>query len=379
LRVFLLLEAALGGAGRHVLDLAFGLLTQGHHVDLIYSPVRADQRFIEGLAELRSGNPHLRVTSLPIQRELGLSDVRWWWRISQHVRRCGPFDAIHCHSTKAGFLGRLGFGRRHARVVYTPHALMMLNPSIGRIQRTLVAGLERFLSGLCDKVVLISEAECRAAQKAGISRKKVVTIPNGVRTSCFQWGEDHRRALRARMGISQNEIAVGLVGRLCHDKNPELALDAFGLAVKLSSQPMTLVVMGDGLTEELRQRAANLNVAGSIRWLGPVDAPAHIPGLDLLLHSSRFEGLSYVFLECLAAGVPIVTTNVGGVEEVIGEGETGFVSASRNPEDLCAPLLMAVEDAALRKRMSEAAQARSRRFELDAMLDGVLKLYSPAT
>lgn len=242
----------------------------------------------------------------------------------------------------------------------------------------LASGLERFLSGLCDKIVILSEAERRVAEEAGLPPAKVETIPNGVHTNRFHCEEIQRQGLRSRMGIAPDEIAIGLVGRLCHDKNPELALDAFGLAVKQSLQPLVLVVMGEGPSEnELREQAARLNVAKSVRWLGIVDAPAYIPGLDLLLHSSRFEGLSYVFLECLAAGVPIVTTRVGGVEEAIADGETGFVSASRDTNDLCIPLLAATEDAALRKRMSEAARIRARRFELDAMLDGLMRLYAP--
>src|SRR6185295_19218671 len=101
----------------------------------------------------------------------------------------------------------------------------------------------------------------------------------------------------------------------------------------------------------------------------------HMPALDILLHSSRFEGLSYVFLEALASGVPIVTTHVGGVEELVQPGSTGFVSAARDSESLANLLLTLIDSNALRDRMSVACRNLARDFELAKMITSLISVY----
>src|SRR5580692_1042843 len=99
-RVLLILEATLGGTGRHILDLARGLLERDNEVHLIYSDLRADVQFQRGLERLRTEWPEFRSERVRISRAVTVSDVAAFWRLFRYLRRHGPFDIIHGHSTK---------------------------------------------------------------------------------------------------------------------------------------------------------------------------------------------------------------------------------------------------------------------------------------
>src|SRR5579862_4945937 len=146
MKILLVLEAALGGSGRHVLDLADGLLALMHEVSLVYSSLRADQAFLRGISSLDTKWPGFRCKSIPITREVTFSDFSTYLSLSRYLRVNGPFDIIHSHSTKAGFLARLLVGTRGAKMIYTPHGLMTLDPDLVGFRRRAVSILESTLA-----------------------------------------------------------------------------------------------------------------------------------------------------------------------------------------------------------------------------------------
>ena len=167
MKVLLVLEATLGGTGRHILDLASGLLEQGVEVTLIYSVLRADRNFLMGLEDLQLA-PGFQSHAIAITRAVTFSDVASYSELWRYVRDHGPFDVIHAHSTKAGFLARLLLNRGRARVVYTPHGLMTLNPELTGVRRRAVCALEALLALRSDAVVPVSKSERGCAIESGI-------------------------------------------------------------------------------------------------------------------------------------------------------------------------------------------------------------------
>lgn len=375
-KVLLLLEATLGGTGRHVLDLSSGLMERGYSVHLLHSDLRSDQQFRCGLRALKESSSDFHEQSFPITRHLSLKDLKWWWQFSAYVRKNGPFEVIHAHSTKAGFLGRLLWGCGTAARLYTPHAFMMLDPTITGLRRMAVAWVERGLARLSDAIVVISAEEQRCALRWGIPAAKMVMIPNGVNVACLSSHAESRETIRDRWGISSRHVCIGVVGRLCDHKHPELALEAFAKLVGRSSVPVALVMMGEGSKEAgLKELSTRLGIERFVIWTGLVDARSHMAGFDVLAHTSRFEGLSYVFLEALASGVPIVTMRVGGVDELVQHGRTGLICDRREPEAFADALCTLVENPELRAAMSTPSRQLARHFDLDRMIDQIEALY----
>ncbi len=127
LRLLEVLEPSGGGSGRHFIDLCRGMHLRGHHVEAVYSPVRAEEGFIR---ELRAvGLPAVHAVNM--KRAPGPSDIPAFLALRRIMRHHGPFDIIHGHSSKAGALTRLRLPGRHVPRIYTPHAFRTLDPTLG--------------------------------------------------------------------------------------------------------------------------------------------------------------------------------------------------------------------------------------------------------
>ncbi|HEV2199833.1 MAG TPA: glycosyltransferase family 4 protein [Bryobacteraceae bacterium] len=371
MKILLVIEATLGGCGRHVLDLAEALLARRNEVHLVYSPVRMDRAFAARVTSLSASRPELHHHSIPIARELAFSDLRSYLELARYVYRNGPFDVIHAHSTKAGFLTRLVTNRRGAPVVYTPHGLMTLNPRLQGLRRRAVCVLESALSRLCSAVIVVSEAERRCALATGIPARKLVTIPNGVDPS-----GGPREAIRAEWGLSRETICIGWVGRLVEYKGPSRILDAFALMKRRTTVPVRLIVIGWGpLENSLRQQAAQLHISDHVTFAGEVDGPPHIAAMDVLAHTSSFEAFAYVFLEAFSAGVPVVATRVGGAEDLVEDGVTGYICDPWDRGVFARLLQRVVEDPELRSSMGASARERAVQFTVNAMVNSTSEVY----
>jgi glycosyltransferase involved in cell wall biosynthesis len=377
-KALLILEATLGGSGRHVLDLANGLLSRGFEVHLVHSVLRSDVQFQEGLSSLKLKHKRFRDLALPITRALSFSDLNIYLRIWKYMRKHGTFDVIHSHSTKAGFLARLLVGTKNAAQVYTPHSLMTNDPSLTGLKRMAVARLESLLARRARAVIVVSHAEAKCAQQTGIPARLIVHIPNGVDTARILLQRESRVLVRAQLGIPPHAPTIGFISRLCEMKNPDRMVQAFATLTRgwSGAQLPYLVMVGSGpLLEDLQRLAAELNVSDRIVWAGTLRGEDCVCAFDVLGHTSRCEGLSYVFLEALASGVPIVTTRVGGVEELEVEGGTGFICDPWNCLDFANLLMRLLCNGTVRQSMGERAIRTAQRFNLETMIGSIAHLY----
>ena len=330
-----------GGSGRVVFELARFGLEQGDDVTVLYAPERADACFIGDMQSL----PRLHLLTTPMQRPIGLRDIQDGWLLWKALRQAGPFDIIHCHSSKAGALTRLVGIFLPGTVVYTAHAFY----SMGQNVPALYGWIERALSWLTPCVISVSKGEFQHSRKLGIARSKCFLVPNGA-TPCFTASREQARlALRAKADV----IVCGFVGRMESQKNPLRALATFAEAAKNHPQAH-LFMIGDGvLRKDVEAERLRLNLQDQCTMLGSRDARALFPGFDCLLNSSDFETLPITFLESLNVGAPIIAPPVGGAEEAILEGITGFVAQDFSTEALGAALkLYLSRSAEQRQRMS---------------------------
>jgi glycosyltransferase involved in cell wall biosynthesis len=376
MKILLVLEAALGGSGRHVLDLADGLLARRHDVSLVYSPLRADHTFLRRIASLRLLWPGFLCTSIPITREVTFSDIASYLSLARYLRTNGPFDVIHAHSTKAGFLTRLLVATQGAKMIYTPHGLMTLDPDLIGLRRRAVCALESTLARRSDTVICVSAAEYLCAMDTGINRIKLVVTPNGIPQSVAETCAQQREEVRTFLGVAADTVLIGYVGRFCAQKKPERVIEAFALLKQRTTKSARLVMIGWGpLKADLRRRAAELAVEKDVLFPGQVDGPTYISAFDVLAHASSFEAFGYVFVEALSSGVPIVTTRVGGTDELISNGVTGYVCDPWEPSAFADYLTLLVEDPSRRSAMSAVARNRAAEYSVEKMVDSVVELY----
>lgn len=367
MRICHVIEAAGGGSGQVVLDLARFCRESGDDVTVVYAPARASPRFLKQLESLKG----VAKLPVPMQRKVGGRDVIDGFRLGHALTRAGPFDVIHSHSSKAGALVRLaGLFFPRTVQVYTPHAFVTMAPRVSPVY----GWIERVLGWLSDAVVVVSAREEDHARLAiGITKHKIHKILNGIQLETSATRFDVRR----KLGIAEHSFLIGFAGRLVPQKNPERLVESFTFIAKQIPEAQ-LIVVGSGPLLETTQEAFRLRgLATRTQFLTNHDARDVLPAFDCLLMTSDYEGFPLVFLEALAAGVPVVTTPVGGAEEVVGPDEAGIVTSDFRPESLAAAVQeLAAQNTEAREHLRCRVLRRSKEFGLAVMGEKTRALYA---
>ena len=369
LKLCFISETVSAGVGQHLVDAIRELSQRGHEIHLIYSPLRTAPECLAALMDC----PNVSCEAVPMPRALGTGDICAFRAIRTYVRANGPFDLIHGHSSKGGGYARLlklyGFGP----VFYSPHAFVTLSP-ITAAKRIFYHGLEWTLARLTDRIVCTSECELRHARGLGIARARLALICNGAASR----PAPQRTSIRAKLGLPPDRIVAGFAGRMEDQKAPQrLIAAARRLLPELPE--LTLLMIGEGPMRPILEAGlddAGLN--GRVIWLGSVDARQYMPAMDMFVLPSLYEGFPYVLLEALHAGLPIVSTPVGGSHECVTPGLNGMIVPHDLPEAMAAAIRTIATDGELRRRMGETSAARAERFSIPRMVDAMEDLYSNA-
>ena len=277
-----------------------------------------------------------------------------WLR--RYLRREGPFDLLHCHSSKAGLLGRLAALGTGVRVCYTPNALYSMSPKLSAPLRTIASLVESSLARFTDCVIAVSQMEYQHARQIGIPEERLSLTPNGIDTVARRPSPADRRALRASLGIGEREVCLGFIGRIAPQKAIDHLLAAFAVLHREFPAALRLVIVGEGaLRPSLQSSCSAQGLDGAVAWLGECNGEEIMPAFDIFVLPSDFEGFPYVLLEALAAHLPIVSTEVGGASEAIEEGVNGFVVPRRDLTCMVDALRRLISNERLRLEMGEAA------------------------
>jgi len=375
MKVLQLIESASAGAGRHVTELTAGLIARGHQVELLYSDLRSDQTFTDDLRGLEK-HSGFRAFRVSMRRLPGNGDVHAIRTLRRYASNDGPFDLVHCHSTKAGLIGRVSLAGHPVKCLYTPHMFFTMQPGPAALTKWAVARLEQGLSRLCDRIIVVSREEYAHALELGIPSQKLSLIPNGVSLDQPRLSESDRDAIRRKWELRDTEVCIGFVGRLASQKSPQTLLQSFAALLQRTAVPARLVMIGDGpLESSLRRLATELNLDGHIAWLGACDARPLMGAFDMLALTSDSEGHPLVVLEAMAHGLPIVATAVGGISETVRHGVNGFIAPVRGVPEIATAMEALVNDPELRGRMGEASRTLSRNFSVERMVEQTVALY----
>jgi glycosyltransferase involved in cell wall biosynthesis len=207
---------------------------------------------------------------------------------------------------------------------------------------------------------------------------KVFLIPNGVEIKVFtEANQSLVEALAQEWKIRSHTPVIGTLARLHEQKGHSYLLDAVA-QLRREIPDVKALVVGDGeLRPSLEQRTQALRLSDSVIFTGTRrDVPEILALLDVFVLPSLWEGLPIALLEAMAAGLPVVATRVGGVPEVVVDGETGLLVPPRDPDALSEAILTLLQDPDLRQKMGQAGQERVREyFSVERMVEETEALY----
>lgn len=299
---------------------------------------------------------------------------RSWWqapvvqrRLSQWLGRMRP-DLLQCFLAHANVLGAWAARRLGIPIV--------TGIRVAEQRRNCHRLLQRWTAPLVDRHVCVSRSVAGfAEQSMGLACDKLIVIPNGVDIARFT---DVEPLSHDELGLAPGRRVLLFVGRLEPDKRPDWLLERLpAITARLAEHD--LVIVGRGrLEERLRRRAAGLGVADRVHFVGwRPDVPRWMAAADLVLLTSAAEGMPNVVLEAMAAGRPVVTTEVHGVEELLGEHHTRQVVPADSPSAFVEAVVRIAADRVLAARLGEQNRARAtREFSFAAAVDRYGALYA---
>ncbi len=299
-----------------------------------------------------------------------------WFRpvkIWQFVRRFKP-AVVHTQHAAAFLDSALAV--RLARVpvlVHTDHSKWYPEK-----KRHMVA--ERWLSRLCDAFCAVSEhTKNDLAKWEKIPSSKITVVYNGFDFENLP-GPAERAELRAFLNVPDGAPLIGSVARLQWQKGHDLLLDAMKLVLETRPDAHCVIVGGGAKEEELRQQVARLGLGHRVTLTGwRNDAVRFLAAIDVFVMSSNFEGMPVSLLEAMAVGLPVVSTSVGGVPEVVADGRTGILVDGREPRTYADALLRMIEDPARMQAFGAAGRQLYRdRFRVNGMVEAYDKIYREA-
>jgi glycosyltransferase involved in cell wall biosynthesis len=351
-----------GGPALHVSYLSRELDRIGYETTLVAGRIGGREGSMEYVAEELGVEPrYVR----ELQREISpFADAVAARHVLRMIREVRP-DVLHTHTAKAGAVGRLAAllagDARPKAVVHTFHGHVLR----GYFNAPKTEGfrqLERALARTTDALVAVSPEVRDDLVELGVApAEKIAVIRLGLDfESRLAAPPDARMRLRAELGIGPDRFVVSWLGRMTEIKRADELLRAFAV-LRLQREDAQLLVVGDGpLRGELEALAAELGVADRTCFTGfRSDVGTIYAASDAVALTSANEGTPVSVIEAQAAGVPVVSTDVGGVRDVVLDGESGYVVENGDTGAIADRLERLAADAALRRRFGEVGRARS--------------------
>jgi glycosyltransferase involved in cell wall biosynthesis len=282
-------------------------------------------------------------------------------------------DVVHTHGTPAMLhTGPLAALRLLPAWVHTFH---FGNYAAGLTREM---ELERRLCRRATHLLAVSETQRRTLlEHYGLAPDRIGTIVNGVAPSPTALDPAHRTAMRASLGLAPDDIVVGTVAVLSEQKGITYLLQAAPRILGRDPRVRLLVVGGGPYEDALRAEAAALGLGSRIVFTGwRADGAALLPALDVFVMASLWEAMPMVLLETMAAGRPIVVTDVGENRAIVADGSCGRVIAPRDPQGLADAVNSLLSEPADASAMAQRARARfEERFTTARMAADHAELY----
>lgn len=373
--LFLITKSNWGGAQAYVLDLAAASVRSGHTVI-----IAAGNSSKGGLLPRASAFGIRTAAIRGFTRDISVvRDLRSFAEIWSLIRNERP-DIMHVNSSKAAgigaFVGRI-LGVK--KIVYTAHG-WPFREDRGVLTRMILWFFSWMTSLLAHTVILVSHADGRDAERMPFMKEKGVVIHNGIDPSIdFENRDTARREIETRAGrpIPRNIPWVWTNSELTKNKGYRYALPAIKETIAAGLRLSYIITSSGEERGHLENMAKNLGIFDSVFFCGFVpDAKRYARAFDVFLLPSVKEGLPYALLEAGLAGVPVVASRVGGIPEIIENGESGILVEPRDVDGTAQALEEVLGDTTLSARIAQRLKERIRKeFSLDRMVRETLAVY----
>ena len=324
-----------------------------------------------------------------MKREINLKNDRIaYQKIKEIIADFKP-DIVHTHASKAGAIGRLAAYKMKVPVILHTFHGHVFHSYFGKVKTTIYKTIERNLARKSTKIIAIS-----AIQKKELSTihniakpNKIEVIPLGFDLNKFKENQKEKRnSFREKWLIEDDEIAIGIIGRLVPIKNHHFFLNVVKNISKLTTKKVRFIIIGDGeLRDELENYCNQLEIDFSTEkdtrnallsftsWITDIDVA--LAGLDIVALTSKNEGTPVSLIEAQAAGKPIVSTNVGGIENIVIPNETALLSNINDEQLFTKKMLYLIEEEDKRMAFSQKGTHVFKSFHYDRLVSDMEKLY----
>lgn len=324
-----------------------------------------------------------------MKREINLKNDRIAYQKIKEVIADFKPDIVHTHASKAGAIGRLAAYKMKVPVILHTFHGHVFHSYFGKVKTTIYKTIERNLARKSTKIIAIS-----AIQKKELSTihkiakpHKIEVIPLGFDLNKFKENQkEKRKSFRQKWLIEEDEIAVGIIGRLVPIKNHHFFLNVVKKISEVTTKKVRFIIIGDGeLRKELENYCNQLKIGFSTEknatnalltftsWIKDIDVA--LAGLDIVALTSKNEGTPVSLIEAQAAGKPIASTNVGGIENIVIPNETALLSNINDEQLFTENMLSLIEDDKKRIAFSQKGSHVFKNFHYTRLVSDMEKLY----
>ena len=323
-----------------------------------------------------------------MKRPLNFKNDRTAYRkIKKIIREFKP-DIVHTHASKAGALGRLAASQMKVPVIIHTFHGHVFHSYFSKAKTSFYKSIERNLAKKSTKIIAISELQKKELSEVHsiCNPEKIEVIPLGFNLDKFKENKDSKRCqFRTTWGISDDEIAIGIIGRLVPIKDHIFFLRVAKKVLNRTNKKIKFIIIGDG--EEKKRlldfcKSENLPFDYCTPSQNPVlftswikDADIALSGLDIVCLTSLNEGTPVSLIEAQANGKPIVSTNVGGIENVVIPNETAFLSEVNDLNTYTQHLLKLIENKSIRHHFSSNGNHVFEKFHYTRLGNDMAELY----
>lgn len=284
---------------------------------------------------------------------------------------------VHTHTSKAGILGRCAAKLAGVpTIVHTPHGHVFYG-HFGPLASRFFLLVEKILAFITDRMIALTESEREDYIRFAVSNpNKIITIHSGVEVDHYMKAEVNVEEKKKTLGIDPKVLVVGTVGWLLPIKGPIYLLRAME-RVWLNHPEIQLIFVGKGdLENELRKKASQIGVTKKVKFLGwRDDIPEIMHILDVFVLPSLNEGMGRVLIEAMAAGKPIIASNVGGIPDLVIQGQNGLLVPAKDIKALAEGIEYLLENQRERIEMGEKGRKMATNYGVNSMVEKIDRLY----
>jgi glycosyltransferase involved in cell wall biosynthesis len=318
-------------------------------------------------------------------------DIIAYFKIKKIIQEYKP-DIVHTHASKSGAVGRLA--ARSCKVPLVVHTFHghVFHSYFNSFMSKFIINMERFFARRTDAIIAISESQKHELTQVYkiAPPEKVFTVPLGFNLDKYSVDQDKKKIIfRNKYGFSSDEVIVGIIGRLVPIKNHEMFLDVAAIVKSKTNKKIRFAIIGDGESRPMiEERTQKLGLSYSYYITNPkektdvmvtsweTEIDQALAGLDVVVLTSHNEGTPVSLIEAQSAYVPVVSTNVGGVEDIVIHGETGFITEVGDVNLFADYIVKLIEDEQLRDRMGKSGYENVvKRYSKQRLINDMRSLY----